>query len=96
MEKKLKFGKRYSATLKWQAALEAIKGKEVGQVSKLYGVHPTSVGHWKDHVLKAGPDLFKTATTIKQSEQRIEKLEQLLGKKEVEIAFLKNFLTQAP
>lgn len=96
MEKTKKYGKRYSATLKWQAALEAIKGKDTGQVGKLYSVHPTSVSHWKEHVLKTGPALFQATDTIKKYEDRIAKLEQLVGKKEVEIAFLKNFLTLSP
>ena len=96
MEKTKKFGKRYSATLKWAAALEAIKGKDTGKVGKLYGIHPTSVAHWKDHVLKTGPELFQASNTIRQYEEKVARLEQLLGKKEVEIAFLKNFLTQAP
>ncbi len=93
MDKATKYTKRYSATLKWQAALEAIKGKDTAQVGKMFNVHPTSVGHWKNYVLETGPTLFQATDTIKKYEDKITQMEQLLGKKEVEIAFLKNFLT---
>lgn len=92
MNQTTKQGKRYSPTIKFQAALDVIKGKEPGQVGKAYGVHPTSIAGWKNHILEHGPELFSTKTTVKQQEHKLQQLEMLLGKKEVEIAFLKNVL----
>jgi transposase len=92
MNQTTKQGKRYSPTIKFQAALEVIKGKEPGQVGKAYDVHPTSITSWKNHILEHGPELFSTKTTVKQQEHKLQQLEMLLGKKEVEIAFLKNVL----
>ena len=40
------------------------------------------------------PELFAQDDTVAEYERRIAELEQLLGKKEVEIALLKNFLGQ--
>ena len=42
--------------------------------------------------LLSGPELFVTDTSVRQLEKKISQLENLPGKKEVEIAFLKNWL----
>ena len=42
--------------------------------------------------MEKGPELFARDDTVAEYERRIAELEQLLGKKEVEIALLKNFL----
>jgi|TARA_B100000315_G_C14507543_1_gene555375 transposase-like protein len=85
--------RRYSPKLKFQAVLELLTGnKTPGQVAKAYGVHGNSVGLWKKTLLEKGPEIFAQDNTVEQYERRIADLEQLLGKKEVEIALLKNFL----
>jgi transposase-like protein len=88
--------KRYSPKLQFQIVLELIQGdKTPGQVAKAYGVHPNSASAWKRNFLEKGPEIFAKDSTVAEYEGRIAKLEQLLGKKEVEIALLKNFLGQA-
>ena len=85
--------RRYSAKLKFQVVLEALKGeKSPAQIAKAYGVHANSVGIWKHWFLERGPALFARAVESSDGERRLAELEQLLGKKEVEIALLKNFL----
>lgn len=87
--------KQYSPKLKFQIVLEALSGEKTpGQIAKQYGVHPNSVELWKKAFLEQGPELFSKDSTVKEYERRIAELEQLLGKKEVEIALLKNFLGQ--
>jgi transposase len=66
--------------------------KSVAQVAKAYGVHPNSVNKWKQDFLDKGPEVFAQDGVVAEYEQRIAELERLLGKKEVEIALLKNFL----
>ncbi|MGH8568544.1 MAG: transposase [Gammaproteobacteria bacterium] len=83
----------YTAKLKFQVVVEALRGeKSAGQIARAYGVHPISVGVWKKAFLERGPELFEQATVERDWERRLAQLEQLLGKKEVEIALLKNFL----
>lgn len=83
---------RYSAKLKFQVVLEALKGeKTVAQIAKAYRLHPNSVDLWKRAFVERGPSLFEREVAD-ESAKRIADLEQLLGKKEVEIALLKNFL----
>jgi len=84
---------RYSPKLKFQVVMEVLTGdKTLGQVAKAYGVHPNSVGQWKRQFMERGAEVFALDGTVKEYERRIAELERLLGKKEVEIALLKNFL----
>lgn len=43
-------------------------------------------------MLKRGHELFESAAPAEQHVKQIAELEQLLGRKEVELALLKNFL----
>lgn len=85
--------KRYSPKLKFQVVLEALTGEKTpGQIAKQYGIHPISVGLWKKQFVERGAELFAQDDSVQEYERRLAELEQLLGKKEVEIALLKNFL----
>lgn len=84
---------RYSTKLKFQVVLEALKGeKTVAQIAKAYRLHPNSVDLWKRAFLERGPAVFERGEDQDGTARRIAELEQLLGKKEMEIALLKNFL----
>ena len=85
--------RRYSAKLKFQVVTELLSGeKSTAQVAKVYGIHPNTASAWKKIFLKNGPDIFAQDSVVAQYERRIAELEQLVGKKEVEIALLKGFL----
>jgi transposase-like protein len=88
--------KRYSVRFKFQVVMEVLTGdKSPVQVAKAYGVHPNTVNAWKRIFLENGPDIFAQDSVVAEYERRIAELERLLGKKEVEIALIKNFLGQA-
>ncbi len=59
-------------------------------------LHPVAVGLWKKQFLERGAELFDASGKNDHAERRIAELEQLLGKKEVELALLKNFLRPVP
>ena len=85
--------KRYTAKFKFQVVMEVLTGeKSAGQVAKVYGVHPNTVNAWKRTFLEKGAEVFAQDSMVAEYERRIAELERLLGKKEVEIALLKNFL----
>lgn len=85
--------RRHSAQTKLKAVIELLKGeRSVGQIARTYGVHPNSVTGWKETLLARGAEVFDGAAQKSDCDKRIADLEQLLGKKEVEIALLKNFL----
>jgi transposase-like protein len=73
--------------------MEVLSGdKSSAQVAKAYGVHPNTINAWKQTLLEKGPEIFAQDSTVAEYERRIGELERLIGKKEVEIALLKNFL----
>jgi transposase len=81
--------------VKFQAALEAIKGeKSLVELARIYNVHPNTIVKWKAELMEKEATLFSNETQEKELEKKIRDLEQLIGKKEVEIALLKNFLGQ--
>jgi len=88
-----KAGRRYTPKLKFQVVVEALKAEKTpGQIAKAYGVHANSVGIWKHWFMERGAAVFERGEAASDRERRVAELEQLLGKKEVEIALLKNFL----
>ena len=85
--------KSYPPKFKFQVVMELLQGEQsVGKLAKSYDVHPNSILKWKKELLEKGPEIFTRDSSIAEYEARIAQLEQLLGKKEVEIALLKNFL----
>jgi transposase len=82
--------KSYPPKFKFQVVLELLQGEQsVGQLAKSYDVHPNSILKWKKELLEKGPEIFNRDNSIAEYEVRVAQLEQLLGKKEVEIALLK-------
>lgn len=83
----------YPPKFKFQIVLELLQGEQsVGQLAKSYDVHPNSILKWRRKLLEKGPEIFAGDNSAVEYEKRIAQLEQLLGKKEVELALLKNFL----
>lgn len=83
--------KVYSSRVKFQAVIEVLKGKAVGEVSRLYGFHPTMFPKWKRIFEEKGPALFEDGKNG-EYRKKIDELTRLLGKKEIEIELLKKFL----
>jgi len=85
--------KSYPPKFQFQIVLELLQGEQtIGQLAKSYNVHPNSILKWKKELLEKGPEVFIRDSSAADYEAQIAQLEQLLGKKEVEIALLKNFL----
>ena len=90
---KTKYARRYSPKLKFQVVIELLKGEnDVAQIAKAYGVHPKSVYLWKDQFMAKGSQMFSEKNIVSQYEKKLADLERMVGRKEVEIALLKNFL----
>ncbi len=88
--------KRYSPDLKFKIVIEVLKGtKPIGEIAKAFNIHPITVHQWRREFLAKGPEIFDSATQVKGYEKRIHDLERLVGQKEVELALLKNFLTES-
>lgn len=83
--------KVYSSRVKFQAILDVLKGKSVGEVSRLYGFHPTMFPKWRRIFEEKGPTIFEEGKTG-EYQKKIDELTRMIGKKEIEIELLKKFL----
>jgi transposase-like protein len=85
--------KSYSPRFKFRVVMEALESdKADAEIARAYDVHPVTVSRWKKTLKEKGPEVFGTDDDIQEYESKIADLEQMLGRKEVEIAMLKNFL----
>jgi len=81
-------GRRYTAKFKFQLRSQ----KADAEIARAYQVHPITLSKWKKEFLEKGAEVFGGRDEVRASEQKISKLERMLGQKEVELALLKNFL----
>ena len=85
--------RRVTSQTKFKATLELIQGKRsASEIARAYQVHPNSLALWKETVLRRGHELFESSSPTEQHIKQVAELEQLLGRKELELALLKNFL----
>lgn len=85
--------KSYTSQFKFDRSVEAIKKSNLSEVSRKYDVSVNLISNWKDRLLEQGAKIFETSPDQERNELKIKiaKLEQMLGKKEVELSLLKNF-----
>lgn len=88
-----KTAKRYTPKLKWQLVVKLLAGEDQTRLARQHDIHPTSLNGWKQYALEHGETIFTSSVAAAQLEKRNRDLTTLLGRKEVEIAVLKNFLT---
>jgi transposase-like protein len=82
----------FDDSLKAKVALEAIIGeKTISQLAGLYEIHPNQIRQWKQHFLENASSVFsrKKDPRLKDQEDLIEELYKKLGKKDIELEFLK-------
>ena len=85
--------KRYSAEFKFRVIMEVLRtDKPMAEVARAYDVHPVTLSQWKRHFEEHGAEVFGGKEEITNYEKQVGELERMVGKKEVEIALLKNFL----
>jgi len=85
--------KQYSPQFKVDRALEAVKTDNLSEISRKYGVSVNVLSNWKTQLIERGPRIFETSPDQEKNalKNKIGRLEQMLGKKEVELNLLKNF-----
>ncbi len=84
---------KYSAQFKLERVLESIKNDNLTEVARKYGIGPNMICNWKKQLLDEGSSVFANSPNQekKQLERKVNQLEQMIGKKEVELNVLKNF-----
>jgi transposase-like protein len=85
--------KKYSSEFKFKLALEALQKNNLSQVARQYGLGANVISRWKSCLLEQGSQIFDSAPNqvIESLNKKVEKLEQMVGKKEVELNLVKNF-----
>lgn len=85
--------KTYTPQFKFDRALEAVKNDNLSTISRKYNVSVNVISNWKSQLIDRGHHVFETTPdqAHKQLKGKIAKLEQMLGKKEVELNLIKNF-----
>jgi len=85
--------KQYTPEFKFKLVQESLKEGNMTTVARKYGLNFNLVANWKSHFLAHGKQVFET-TNDKEKEnlkKKVSQLEQLIGKKEIELSLLKNF-----
>lgn len=85
--------KKYTPQFKFNLAKEAIKTGNLSEISRKYDVGVNVISNWVKHLEEQGYHIFETTPDQqnKQLKGKISKLEQMVGKKEIELNLLKNF-----
>jgi len=86
--------KKHSSEFKFKVVLESFVKGNVVEVSRQYGINPNQLSLWRKEFITQGHQAFegKSSKEDVKSRKKIEQLENLIGKKEVEISILKNYL----
>ena len=85
--------KKYSAQFKLERALEAIKSDSITEISRKYDIGANMLCNWKKQLLDQGSNVFSNSPDKEKNQlkSKVSRLEQMIGKKEVELSILKNF-----
>lgn len=83
----------YTPQFKFERAVDSIKSDNVSEISRQYGLSANLLYLWKGQLLERGPQAFETSPdqAVYELKAKVSRLEQMLGKKEVELSLLKNF-----
>jgi transposase len=86
--------KSYTPQFKLDRALDALRGSgNISEIARKYDLNANLLYLWRDQFIERGPQVFETAPdqVVNELKTKVARLEQMLGKKEVEISLLKNF-----
>ena len=84
---------KYTSKFKFDRVVESIKKGGVSEVARSYGFGVNLLSKWRSDFLKGGHQFFdrKPDQDVVRLQKRIAQLEQIIGKKEVELNLIKNF-----
>lgn len=86
--------KKYTPQFKFDRSLDAIKNNSnIAEVARKYDISPKLMYVWKDQFIERGSKIFEITPDqiTNELKTKIARLEQMLGKKEIELNLLKNF-----
>jgi len=84
--------RKHSDEFKAKVAVEAVKGvRTLSELSSVFKVHPTVIGHWKRQLVDGAAGIFGggNGTGPKSEEELTAPLYEKIGRLEVEVDWLK-------
>jgi len=83
----------YTAQFKLDRALEAVQTNNISEIARKYDLNPNLLYLWRDQLVERGATVFETSPdqTVNELKSKVSRLEQMVGKKEVELNLLKNY-----
>lgn len=89
-----KKAKSYHPSFKFKVVLDSFVSGNVSEVARKYDVNANQLSTWRKIFLEKGEYVFRSEVTNHEAqlEKKIGQLEQLIGKKEIEINLLKKYL----
>lgn len=83
----------YTPQFKLDRAIEAVRTNNISEIARKYNINPNLLYLWRDQIVERGASVFETAPdqTVNELKAKVSRLEQMIGKKEVELNLLKNF-----
>lgn len=84
---------KYSPDFKFKLVTEILKTDNMTATARKYSVNFGLLAKWKRDFLEKGKRVFEINVDKETEElkKKVSKLEQIIGKKEVELSLLKNF-----
>jgi transposase-like protein len=84
---------KYTPQFKFDRVVESFKKDSLAEVAREYGFGVNLLSKWRSDCLKNGYHLFETKPDqeVARLKKKLHQTEQLVGKKEVELALIKNF-----
>lgn len=86
--------RKHTSQFKFDVAIKALESKKMAEVARLYGVNTGQVSKWVSYLKAQGSSIFSTHPDTEKAnlQSKVAKLEHLVGKKEIELSLMKNFL----
>jgi len=86
--------KSYTSEFKFKIVLESMIKGNVGEIARKYNVHPNKLSTWRTEFLNNGHVVFERNPdkAAEQANKQVKALENLIGKKEIEINLLKGYV----
>ena len=87
--------KQYSGEFKARVVLQALKGQQtLNEIASKYSVHPVQVAQWKKQALDELPHVFADhrGRAVRAVEEEKSRLYEQVGRRKVELEWLKNKL----
>ena len=84
---------KYTAKFKFDRVIESIRKDSVSEVARTYGFGANLLSKWRSDFLNGGHEYFNKQPNkdIIRLQKRVSQLEQIIGKKEIELNLIKNF-----